>query len=119
MLRGLLSALVCLLIALAGTTFARDAVSVIESVALEELPPQARQTLKLIKLGGPFPHRRDGVAFGNYEKRLPLKPRGYYHEYTVPTPGARNRGARRIVTGSADEYYYSGDHYQTFRRIRE
>lgn len=92
-----------------------------EEVALADLPPEARQTLALIRHGGPFPHRRDGVVFGNFERRLPVRPRGYYHEYTVPTPGANNRGARRIVTGDAAraEYYYTQDHYQTFRRIRE
>lgn len=84
-----------------------------------ELPPEARQTLRLIERGGPFPHRRDGVVFANREQRLPLKPRGYYHEYTVPTPGRRDRGARRIVAGEAREYYYSDDHYVSFRKIRE
>jgi len=88
-------------------------------VALRDLPPEARQTLLLIRQNGPFPYRKDGSTFGNYEKRLPLERRGYYREYTVPTPGARNRGARRIVTGRSGEAYYTGDHYQTFRRIRE
>jgi ribonuclease T1 len=73
----------------------------------------------LIKQGGPFPHKRDGVVFGNRERRLPYGPRGYYREYTVPTPGARDRGARRIVAGTRGEYYYTDDHYNTFRRIRE
>ena len=89
------------------------------SIALAELPPQARATLQLIKQGGPFPYARDGVVFGNYERRLPQQPRGFYHEYTVPTPGARNRGARRIICGPLPECYYSGDHYQSFSRIRE
>jgi ribonuclease T1 len=88
-------------------------------VALRELPPEARETQRLIDAGGPFPYRRDGVVFGNREHRLPAKPRGYYHEYTVPTPGARDRGARRIIAGSAQERYYTDDHYRTFRRIRE
>lgn len=88
-------------------------------VALAELPLQARETLVLIKKGGPFPYPRDGIVFGNYERRLPLKNRGYYHEYTVPTPGARNRGARRIIAGAPGEYYYTDDHYETFRRIKE
>lgn len=88
-------------------------------IALAELPPEARQTLLLIERGGPFPYRRDGVAFGNFEKRLPLRPRGYYREYTVPTPGARDRGARRIVAGEESERYYSDDHYRSFRRIRD
>lgn len=83
------------------------------------LPAEARATLRLIKQRGPFPFPRDGVVFGNYEHRLPQQARGYYHEYTVKTPGARNRGARRIVCGPLPECYYSGDHYRTFQRIRE
>jgi len=88
-------------------------------VLLADLPREAHQTLALIKDGGPFPYARDGVVFGNYEKRLPLHQRGYYREYTVKTPGRRDRGARRIVTGRGDEYYYTDDHYRSFRRIRE
>ena len=80
---------------------------------------EAHQTLALIKDGGPFPYSRDGVVFGNYEKRLPLRQRGYYREYTVKTPGRHDRGARRIVTGRGNEYYYTDDHYRSFRRIRE
>jgi len=93
--------------------------SVIQDIAVAELPSEARTTLQLIKQGGPFPFSRDGVVFGNYEKRLPQRPRGYYHEYTVKTPGSRNRGARRIVCGQVPECYYSGDHYRTFQRIKE
>ena len=88
-------------------------------VGVDELPPEARATLQMIQEGGPFPHRQDGVVFGNREQRLPSKPRGYYHEYTVRTPGRRDRGARRIVAGEAREYYYSDDHYRSFRKIRE
>lgn len=91
----------------------------IDSIVVAELPAEARTTLQLIKQGGPYPYPRDGVVFGNYERRLPQQARGYYHEYTVKTPGARNRGARRIVCGRAAECYYSDDHYQTFKRIRE
>lgn len=91
----------------------------IESIERSELPHEARETLQLIEQKGPFPYPRDGVVFGNYEKRLPLRQRGYYHEYTVPTPGSRNRGARRIVAGESGERYYSGDHYRSFRKIRE
>jgi len=91
----------------------------IQTIAVAELPSEARETLRLIKQGGPFPYPRDGVVFGNYEKRLPKQPRGYYHEYTVRTPGARTRGARRIVCGPLPECYYSGDHYRTFFRIKE
>lgn len=95
----------------------RDAALALVSIA--ELPPEAQETLRLIKQGGPFPYARDGVVFGNYEKLLPPKPRGYYHEYTVKTPGVRNRGARRIVCGRPPECYYTADHYKTFQRIRE
>ena len=91
----------------------------IHAVELSALPREAQQTLHAIKRGGPFAFERDGVVFGNYERRLPQRSRGYYHEYTVPTPGTKSRGARRIVAGAHAEYYYSDDHYQTFRRIRE
>ena len=97
---------------------ARENVAV-DWVLLAELPYEAQQTLVLIKNDGPFPYRRDGIVFGNYEKHLPLRQRGYYREYTVKTPGSRDRGARRIVAGRADEYYYTDDHYRSFRRIRE
>lgn len=97
------------------------------TVALRDLPPEAAATLALIQRGGPFPYRRDGAVFHNREHRLPRQPLGYYREYTVPTPGARDRGARRIVAGrgagrevrTAGEYYYTDDHYQSFRRIEE
>lgn len=81
------------------------------------LPAEARQTIALIQRGGPFPHRQDGSTFGNREQRLPPRGRGYYREYTVDTPGARNRGARRIVTGGdpAQAWYYTDDHYESFR----
>lgn len=84
------------------------------------LPPEADKTVELIQSGGPFPYpRNDGVVFGNYEGRLPKHERGYYREYTVPTPGNKHRGKRRIVTGGAPrndppEYYYTGDHYESF-----
>lgn len=88
-------------------------------IAVAELPTEARDTLQVIKRGGPFAYERDGVVFRNYERILPKQPRGYYHEYTVKTPRARNRGARRIVCGPLPECYYSPDHYRTFKRIRE
>ena len=88
-------------------------------VAVNELPPEAQETLTLIKQGGPFPYKRDGIVFQNREKRLPLKPRGYYREYTVRTPGLKHRGPKRIVAGEETDYYYTEDHYETFRRIRE
>ncbi|MQS00453.1 guanyl-specific ribonuclease Sa [Streptomyces sp. OF1] len=82
-----------------------------------ELPAEARETLRLIEADGPFPYAKDGSVFGNYERRLPLQARGYYREYTVPTPGARNRGARRIVTGDEGERYYTSDHYESFKAV--
>ena len=85
----------------------------------EDLPKEAQKTLGLVKTDGPFPYKRDGVTFGNFEGRLPQKARGYYKEYTVPTPGADDRGARRIIAGRNGEYYYTDDHYKTFRRILE
>lgn len=83
------------------------------------LPTEARDTLALIARGGPFPHSQDGVVFGNYEHLLPEQPRGYYHEYTVETPGARTRGTRRIITGGTPPavYYYTDDHYRSFRQF--
>ena len=88
-------------------------------VTLADLPKEGRETLATIKRGGPFPHKQDGAIFGNFERRLPEKNRGYYREYTVPTPGSRNRGARRIIVGRGGEYYYTDDHYQSFQRVRE
>ena len=83
------------------------------------LPPEAVATLEQIERGGPFPYDRDGSVFQNRERRLPDQPRGYYREYTVATPGARDRGARRIVTGGQppEVYYYTDDHYRSFRRV--
>ncbi len=94
----------------------------IGQVRLADLPPEAAATLQLIERGGPFPYpRKDGSVFGNFEKRLPLQARGYYREYTVPTPGSRTRGTRRIIAGqvTASEYYYTPDHYRSFSRIRQ
>ena len=76
-------------------------------------------TLELIERGGPFPFRQDNTIFGNREGRLPAKARDYYREYTVPTEGAANRGARRVIRGRAGETYYTRDHYRTFLRIDE
>ena len=116
----------CALLALTGAAFARGPAPIGE-IALAALPREAHATLALIRTGGPFPNARDNSVFGNREKRLPLRQRGYYREYTVKTPGARDRGARRIVAGAgasgdartSGEYYYSDDHYNSFRRIRE
>jgi ribonuclease T1 len=103
---------------------ARDAAARTDApavVAVSALPAEARTTLELIRGGGPFPYSRDGVVFSNRERLLPAQPRGYYHEYTVPTRSAKTRGARRIVCGgnvaALSECYYSDDHYQSFRKI--
>lgn len=103
--------------ALPGAVLARE--TAVDTIARAELPGAAQQTLQLVERGGPFPYRRDGIVFGNLEGRLPARARGYYQEYTVPTPGSRDRGARRIIAGKAGEAYYSDDHYRSFRRIRE
>ena len=91
------------------------------TVAVADLPDEARRTLALIREGGPYPYEKDGTVFGNYERKLPRQRRGYYTEYTVRTPQVRSRGARRIIAGGRDgrptEFYYTDDHYQTFRRI--
>jgi len=85
--------------------------------SLAQLPAEVADTVALIEAGGPFPYDRDGVVFENREGLLPAEPSGYYHEYTVPTPGAGDRGARRIIEGSGDELYWTDDHYRTFERI--
>lgn len=82
-----------------------------------DLPAEARDTLALIDRGGPFPYDRDGAVFGNFERLLPARERGYYREYTVRTPGSPDRGARRIVTGRGGETYYTDDHYDSFRAV--
>jgi ribonuclease T1 len=89
------------------------------SVSVADLPPEARHTLELIPSGGPFPYSRDGVVFQNRERLLPREKSGYYHEYTVPTPGEGDRGARRIITGKAGERYYTDDHYASFRVVEQ
>jgi len=118
-LRLLLAAATAL--ALAGSAEARGPrpERPLQTVQVRELPPEAREAIALIRRGGPFPHRRDGAVFQNRERRLPAQRRGYYREYTVPTPGARDRGARRVVAGASGELFYSGDHYRTFRRVEE
>ncbi len=88
-------------------------------IARAALPPEARDTLARIEAGGPHPYRRDGAEFHNREGRLPARASGYYREYTVRTPGAAGRGARRIVAGAGGDRYYTPDHYRTFWRIRE
>mgnify|MGYP003564133758 CR=1 FL=1 len=105
-----------------GTTLARGVSADTDTVALEQLPEQARQTERLIRSGGPFPYAKDGTVFGNRERLLPREKRGHYREYTVKTPGSRDRGARRIVCGGAkpaapEACYYTADHYASFKRI--
>jgi ribonuclease T1 len=113
---------------LAATLFAsapaaRTNAGLLPDVALADLPSEARDVNALIRKGGPFHYDRDGVVFGNREKILPAEPHGYYHEYTVRTPGVKSRGARRIICGGPpkrpDACWYTSDHYQSFRRIRE
>ena len=91
---------------------------IIQWIEQSDLPNEARITLRIIESRGPFPYPRDGIIFGNYERILPPQVRGYYHEYTVPTPGTHTRGARRIISGGAGERYYTPDHYRSFSRIR-
>lgn len=92
-----------------------------QTVALSDLPPEGRETYRLVHLGGPFPFEKDGVVFGNRERLLPGKTRGYYREYTVRTPHSRNRGARRLVCGGPstqpETCFYSSDHYASFRKV--
>lgn len=117
--------LVILWLTLAGATgVAREAFAVngeISSISAAELPREARETLALIHRSGPFQFDRDGIEFRNFERRLPRAERGHYREYTVKTPGAHNRGARRIIAGGSPPtvFYYTDDHYNSFRRIQE
>ena len=93
--------------------------SSLETIPESELPPEGRETLDLIRADGPFPYDRDGVAFQNREGILPPQDEGYYREYTVPTPGEDDRGARRIVGGEDGDRYYTEDHYASFEQIEE
>lgn len=102
---------------------ARTRHQVAQTISVRELPAEAQHTLRLIQQGGPFPYAKDGIVFGNYEHILPQRRRGYYREYTVPTPGSRNRGAQRIVCGgpkrAPDLCYYTHDHYASFQAIAQ
>ena len=119
----------CLLaVAVTGASLAQakgptDAASTSATVRLAELPSQGRETYERIRAGGPFPYDKDGTVFGNRERLLPLEKRGFYREYTVKTPGSRDRGARRIVCGgpkrTPQACYYTADHYASFRKIVE
>ncbi|HNI70216.1 MAG TPA: ribonuclease domain-containing protein [Marmoricola sp.] len=128
--RRITAAIAVLAIALAGgllvscatsTAPNRDQVTVRPTdgatISLAQLPAAARRTIALIEAQGPFPYERDGSVFGNYEGHLPSRPRGFYREYTVPTPGDFSRGARRIVAGRDGLLYYTDDHYNSFRRV--
>jgi ribonuclease T1 len=106
-------------LAVAVLVFSSAALGFVSETKTGALPAEARQTLALIKAGGPFPYQKDGSVFGNREGLLPKHGHGYYREYTVKTPGAKDRGARRIVAGRGGEYYYTDDHYRSFRRIIE
>jgi ribonuclease T1 len=88
-------------------------------VSIDRLPIEAKQTIETIERGGPFPYSKDGTIFGNRERRLPMAPRGTYREYTVKTPGATNRGARRIITAPQRVYYYTGNHYRSFSQVEK
>ena len=117
-----MTACVVSLWSLAGTTWARDVGTNLSVVSLKQVPPEARQTHLLIYSGGPFPFRKDGIVFGNRERLLPGHARGFYREYTVRSPGVRDRGAQRIVCGgmqrqSPESCFYSADHYASFSRI--
>jgi ribonuclease T1 len=95
-----------------------------QDIARADLPPEGRKVMTLIEAGGPFPYKRDGIVFRNFERRLPIEKRGYYREYTVRTPGLSHRGARRIVCGGwetrrPDACYYTADHYHSFRKVVE
>jgi ribonuclease T1 len=120
-LRYTLLAILCILACIvAGHVAARsEARDQGPTITVAQLPQEGRATLALIRRKGPFPYERDGVVFGNFERKLPIRERGYYREYTVPTPGLDHRGARRIVVGRNGELYYTQDHYRSFRRIVE
>ncbi|GHE54970.1 putative guanyl-specific ribonuclease Sa [Streptomyces capitiformicae] len=101
-----------------GTVTATPAAAAVGSICYSDLPSQAYTTLNLIAQGGPYPYSQDGTVFRNRERILPSRPTGYYHEYTVITPGSSTRGARRIVTGEEhQEDYYTADHYRSFDLI--
>ncbi len=120
---GLLSTIVVSVL-VGATVQAKGPVDGQGTVALQALPAEAQQTQRLIQAGGPFPYSKDGVVFGNRERLLPRRERGFYREYTVPTPGSRDRGARRIVCGgqrltAPDACYYTADHYASFKLIAQ
>lgn len=89
----------------------------IPRVAISQLPPEVETTINLISRGGPFPYRKDGIVFKNLERLLPLQPLGHYQDYTVLTPGATDRGPRRLIAGQNGEKYYTDDHYNSFQEV--
>jgi ribonuclease T1 len=119
----LLTTLAIFAVALLSVAVSARAPAPSTEIAVADIPREAREVLAQIKTDGPFRYERDGIVFGNREHQLPLQSRAYYHEYTVPTPGVKGRGGRRIVCGgprtAPNACYYTSDHYQTFRRIRE
>lgn len=122
--RAILLTAAAVSLAFGSAALAKTNADFAEPVALVTLPAEARQTHRLIESGGPFPYVKDGVVFGNREQRLPRRPRGFYREYTVPSPQAHDRGARRIVCGgeqpkSPEICYFTADHYASFKRIAQ
>ena len=127
-MQGMKKLLSTLATAVLASAFAVSGALAASDINLVALPKEGRATHALILKGGPYPYPKDGVTFGNFEGSLPKKQRGYYREFTVPTPGAKNRGARRIVCGAESREWrnnapaacwYTGDHYQTFQKIKE
>lgn len=117
-----LAFLVASLVGAAGVSSSKETRADLPAVSAAQLPVEARATGELIRAGGPFPYAKDGSTFGNRERILPTQRRGYYREYTVRTPGSRDRGARRIVCGGSrptapDACFYTDDHYASFKRI--
>jgi len=115
----LASAATAMMVAVPAYAQYAEPAAAVPEVRVEELPREAREAIVLIHKGGPYPYAKDGAVFGNREGSLPRAKRGYYREYTVKTPGVRSRGARRIIAGASGELYYSDDHYNHFRRVRE
>jgi ribonuclease T1 len=126
--RPLIALIILLLLLGGGYTFralhgsnthpGTSAAGSLKIVALASLPVQARDTVGLIQHGGPYPYPHDGIVYQNLERQLPAEPSGYYHEYTVLTPGSSDRGTRRIVTGRDGQFYYTADHYASFVRVQ-
>jgi len=114
---GAVAMIVALAHVLALAAAAGAELPAVRSVAIAELPPEAQRTIRALRAGGPFRYERDGAVFGNFERLLPRRARGYYREYTVETPGLKHRGARRIVVGARGELYYTDDHYRTFKKV--